>query len=89
MQREMIDEIEAAKPEFIVLVNCQLSWLARETSDPTIFRWGEQYTREFYEPVAGAGRGPKTASAQEGWANEFTNLPPESTVLYQRKPDAN
>ena len=72
-----------------MLVNYGFSWLAHEDSHPEIFRWAEQYTRQFYQPVSGVGRGPKTASVEDHWANEFTNLPPESMILYQRKTELN
>jgi len=39
MQRDMINEIEAARPEYIVVVNVRYSWLARPHSDLTILDW--------------------------------------------------
>jgi len=86
MQREMIGEIESAKPEFIVLVSYKFSWLKKPTSDLTIIREMEQYARQFYLPVAAVGRRPEDQSALAGGRN--TNSPPESMILYQRKPDA-
>src|SRR3989449_10778808 len=37
MQRQMIDEIEAARPRFVVLVNASASWNVRPQSDRTLF----------------------------------------------------
>lgn len=47
MQREMIREIEATAPRFLVFVSATRSWAARPGSDQTIFRWFESYQRGF------------------------------------------
>ena len=52
MQEEMIEEIEAAKPKFIVFVNVTTSWLEQGDSEKLIFRWSEQYRRKNYN-IAG------------------------------------
>jgi 4-amino-4-deoxy-L-arabinose transferase-like glycosyltransferase len=43
MQRQMIAEIEAAKPRFVVLVNASASWIVQPGSDRTLFQWWERY----------------------------------------------
>ena len=47
MQRQMIREIEAADPRYLVFVSATRSWLVRPGSDQTIFGWFEQYQRSF------------------------------------------
>src|SRR5438132_198252 len=47
MQRQMIDEIEAARPRFVVLVNASASWNVRPQSDRTLFEWWERYRQNF------------------------------------------
>jgi hypothetical protein len=47
MQREMIKEIEAAAPRFLVFVSATSSWIVRPGSDGTIFGWFEAYQRGF------------------------------------------
>lgn len=47
MQREMIREIEASDPRFVVFVRFWYSWLPRPESDQTIFRWFEDYQQRF------------------------------------------
>lgn len=47
MQRQMIHEVEAADPRYLVFVSATRSWLARPGSDQTIFGWFEQYQRSF------------------------------------------
>lgn len=70
MQGEMIQQIEAAKPEYMVFVNNQLSWLPRPQSERKIMTWWENYwaqnyslvrtitTREFAEEFADQSPGP-------------------------------
>ena len=52
MQREMIDEIEAAKPAFIAYVNISTSWLYRKKSETLIFQWFKKAAAGDYERVA-------------------------------------
>jgi hypothetical protein len=54
MQREMIREVEAGRPRYLVFVNVTTSWLARPTSDRTILRWCKEYCERHYEMVGGA-----------------------------------
>jgi 4-amino-4-deoxy-L-arabinose transferase-like glycosyltransferase len=39
MQEEMIREIEAAKPRYLIMVGVKESWLAKPDSDRTLFEW--------------------------------------------------
>jgi hypothetical protein len=48
MQKEMITEIEAARPKFLVFVSTQLSWLASPRSDKTIIAWAQKYAHDNY-----------------------------------------
>jgi hypothetical protein len=50
MQREMIREIEANSPEFMVFVNQNFSWVQAPLSDTTIFRWWNDY-KTYYATV--------------------------------------
>src|SRR5207245_10754981 len=47
MQHQMIDEIEAARPRFVVLVNASASWNVRPQSDRTLFEWWARYAQHF------------------------------------------
>ena len=51
MQREMMGEIERAKPRFLVFTNVPTSWTKRPTSDLTIFGWLNAYAGRYYHPV--------------------------------------
>jgi hypothetical protein len=46
MQRQMIREIEALHPRFVVYVNIWTSWLLRPESDVTILRWFDEYQKK-------------------------------------------
>jgi hypothetical protein len=50
-QREMIAEIEPAKPQFLVVVNISTSWLNRIGSDETLNVWATDYMRRFYDGI--------------------------------------
>lgn len=43
MQREMIREIEASAPAYVVWMDCRLSWLPRRHSPRRILRWARRY----------------------------------------------
>jgi hypothetical protein len=47
MQEEMIREIEAARPAYLIFVNVPFSWLARSNSQRAIFDWANRYVLEF------------------------------------------
>ncbi len=51
MQNEMISEIEANNPEFIVMWNTVGSWMAPPDSNHLIFDWFEHYGPQHYRPV--------------------------------------
>jgi hypothetical protein len=44
MQREMMREIEAARPKYLVLVSVTTSWLRRSNSETEIFDWFDRYS---------------------------------------------
>lgn len=45
MQAEMIREITAARPRYLVMVSTSASWLRKKDSDPLIFNWILQQAR--------------------------------------------
>jgi hypothetical protein len=46
MQREMMREIEAARPKYVVIVAVAMSWLRSPNSETAIFDWIDRYTAE-------------------------------------------
>ena len=51
MQQQMISEIEAARPESLVWVNVNASWLPQEHSEGLILSWAQKYVHDHYEVV--------------------------------------
>jgi hypothetical protein len=51
MQRDMIAEVEAARPKYVVLSGMHVSWMARQSSDTTVFKWMDEFTARCYELV--------------------------------------
>jgi len=51
MQKEMISEIESARPKFLVYVRVSTSWLVRPNSQRLIFKWFGRYRRKYYRKV--------------------------------------
>jgi hypothetical protein len=49
MQQQMISEIEAARPESLVWVNVNASWLPQEHSEGLILSWAQKYVHDHYE----------------------------------------
>jgi 4-amino-4-deoxy-L-arabinose transferase-like glycosyltransferase len=59
MQREMMHDIEAAKPLYLIDVHVPTSWAITMNSDPEIIQWSSDYARGNYDlagkVVLGAG----------------------------------
>jgi hypothetical protein len=51
MQREMISQIEANKPKYIIFVNIYHSWIIWSDSKRLIFEWVVPYVKSYYRQV--------------------------------------
>jgi hypothetical protein len=51
MQTEFIHDVETAKPEYLVVVNLDTSWMTWAAGDPTLFSWIHQYPGRYYDLV--------------------------------------
>jgi hypothetical protein len=49
MQKDTIQEIETAKPAFLVMVYVNSSWTSSEVSNPTLKDWLGDYSRKYYD----------------------------------------
>jgi general stress protein CsbA len=47
MQKEMIKEIEAVRPEYLIFVRIDLSWLQRSNSHTQVYKWFENYVKDY------------------------------------------
>jgi hypothetical protein len=89
MQQEMITEIEAARPEYLVYVDDNFSWLPRPNSNRKIFEWWQTYWPANFEIVKTIkieeGR-PKTAGFYfSRAADEERPTVPKNILLFKRK----
>jgi 4-amino-4-deoxy-L-arabinose transferase-like glycosyltransferase len=75
MQEEMIRQIEAARPAYVVWIAVQTSWLARPDSVTTLFSWADRFLAAGYD-VCGeiAILGPDHTEYR--WEHEARELPP-------------
>ena len=51
MQQEMIADIEAVRPRFLVFANIFYSWLPRPSSERLILDWFARFQQRYYQPV--------------------------------------
>jgi len=47
MQKEMIKEIEAVQPEYLIFVRIDLSWLQRPNSHTLVYKWFKNYVKSY------------------------------------------
>jgi len=91
MQHDMIREIEAAPPKYVVFVNVPTSWLARPNSDMTILNWTQTYTNDHYT-VVGIIDIVADDSRSSYWDEEIGRYKPQSPfnlVVFERKEKVN
>jgi len=86
-QKEMITEIESAKPKFLVFVGIPISWLLTPSSEKLIFTWYQKYLRKYYERV-GIIDIYKDGNNLSLWDEESIGYTPQSRnwiSVYRRK----
>jgi hypothetical protein len=88
MQQEMIREIEAAKPRFLVYVKIPTSWLMRPQSDFSILKWSQSYADAHYNLVGVTEIMPDGTSVYKWVSNIETNRPRPDywLAIFERKP---
>jgi 4-amino-4-deoxy-L-arabinose transferase-like glycosyltransferase len=91
MQHRMISEIEAAKPQFLVIVVNRYSWLVNASSDLEVLKWAEKFAAASYDRVGIVDCRPGKPEIQL-WgdaAKNYSKKPEQCLDIYQRKPEAN
>ena len=90
MQKEMIQEIETARPEYLVYVSYNLSWLFQPLSDHTLLRWFDDFSSRNYDCV-GFVRPGSSGQINASWrkvSNGNAGIPPgEYLSVFRRKTD--
>ena len=87
LQDQVIRELEAARPLFMVMVRVSTSWLARPDSDKRFLRWMESYVPEHYK-VVGLVEIPKDEPTRYLWGADAarpTRSVSESVFVLRRK----
>jgi hypothetical protein len=87
MQQQMISEIEAACPKYMVVVNVGTSWLVMHDSCQLIFNWMEQYVRSNYIE-AGIADIVSPERTEYRWDEAVAHYVPESqyyVTVWKRK----
>jgi hypothetical protein len=90
MQDEMMQEIEAARPKYLVFVGISTSWLARRTSDRRILDWVERYSQACYDLTGVADIVSMDTTAMR-WDGDAPGYQPRSgniVYTFRRKSDA-
>ena len=84
MQKEMVAEIEAAQPEYIVFVGVPQSFGKLPSSEGYIFRWIDSYLRTQYDIVGVADILPPTNYV---WGDAARDYRPQSSYIrvFKRK----
>jgi len=77
MQKDMIREIEAARPKFLVFVNVNTSWLMQRNSEKMIFNWFKEYRQKYYQTV-GIIDIPESGQTVYRWGSNATGYSPRS-----------
>ncbi len=88
MQNEMVREIEAGKPEMLVVVELPLSWLTSKDSEQFIFNWMEKYANDFYDLV-GVFHFSPSGETEAYWGSEAARYPlgnEDCVYVLKRKP---
>jgi 4-amino-4-deoxy-L-arabinose transferase-like glycosyltransferase len=84
MQAEMIKEIEAVKPEVLVCVMMNNSWIVDPQADRKILDWMEAYSKEHYTLEGVADGGNHDVYRWGPDAGEYRPRRPEFILVYRR-----
>jgi len=89
MQREMTEEIQAARPAYLVMAAMTTSWSAGPFSNQPILRWAQAYSKQCYDVVGIADIGERATTMV--WGSDAVAYNPTSlnvVLTFQRKSEA-
>jgi hypothetical protein len=87
MQQEMIKQIEAAKPRFLIYVRVITSWSLSPAYEKPLIDWFNQYYPQYYDVVGTVEIFPDSRAIYH-WGQEAANCLPRTLhwiAIYQRK----
>jgi hypothetical protein len=79
MQGELVSEIEAARPKYLINTLVETSWLRTDRSCPLIFDWSRRYIEQHYRLVGIADIFAEMTVYR--WDNEVTGYVPRSNAI--------
>jgi hypothetical protein len=91
MQDEMMRELEAAMPAFVVFVSIPSSWLVRRDSDLAILDWANRFLQEHYQRVGVVEIRNDGGPSSYLWEEQSRGHRPRSSntlLVWKRKPSA-
>ncbi len=89
MQRQMMREVEQARPRYLIFVGIDLSWLRQPKSDPTVIKWAPKYILKYYEPVGLIDKVTPSVTNYY-WGRDAGRYTPEAQdyiYVFERRPD--
>lgn len=87
LQGQMIGEVEAARPEFLIFVNIRASWSwnGDPPASPAIFFWSDNYIKTYYKVAGVADIGQnRTEFRWDQAAQNYTPASPLFVMIYRR-----
>ena len=91
MQKEMIQEVEQSRPEYVVYVNVRNSWVQSTAPvDPAIFEWFDRYQRKQLQLVGLVEISPDGPAQYQWFDRPQTNVLTEAEswlAIFQRRAD--
>ena len=85
MQQNMIQEIESARPKFLISVVINDSWLQRPESDRRIFNWANDYATRNYTPAGFVNMTPARTDYFFGDVPQSVETLKNYILIYKRK----
>jgi 4-amino-4-deoxy-L-arabinose transferase-like glycosyltransferase len=82
MQHEMMSEIEAARPKYLVYCNLAVSWLATSESPKDILQWFNRYAPAHYDVVGMVEMSSDGAPSEYYWDAAARRRPPRENSVY-------
>jgi hypothetical protein len=86
MQEEMIQEIERARPKYLISVVMYYSWLWRPASERLIFTWANEYTAQNYTAAGLVNMTPKETDYFFGDVPPSVQSLKNYILIYKRNP---
>jgi hypothetical protein len=87
MQQEMISQIEAGKPRFIVVVKTVDSWIPVPGCSKLIFQWADAYFPEHYRQIALVEIFKEQGEVVYHWDSDVKPQKPESWIMILERVD--